>query len=157
MGKNDKPQTATLTQTQTDACLKITREIFDLPIATYFRAPVNTAEFPNYKVKKPMDLGTVIQRLDEQKYKNVDQWRNDMKLIWDNAKDFNSPDSIVHSVALELKQYFERKSDRIPKNEMEAWQFELQACHGKIQEIMALRPTPRPKLVLRRNSTNIGE
>lgn len=154
MGKNDKPQTGTLTQTQTDTCMKITKEIFDLPIAEHFRKPVNTAEFPNYKVKRPMDLGTVMTRLDEQKYRTVDQWRNNMKLIWENAIDFNSPDSLLHSYALELKQYFERKSERIPKNEMEQWQIELQNCHNRLLEIMAMRPVPRPKLILRRANNN---
>lgn len=45
-------------------------------------------------VKHPMDLGTINQKLRDKKYKTVESVLNDIQLIWDNCKLYNSKTSV---------------------------------------------------------------
>lgn len=41
-----------------------------------------------------MDLGTVNQRLKEERYQFVEDVFDDIQLIWDNCKTYNPPNSV---------------------------------------------------------------
>lgn len=146
MGKKDNSQSQTqMTETQLKFCKKLTKKIYDMPIAKYFRFPVNTHEVPNYKVKKPMDLGTVTTKLENESYKTAEQWKNDMKLIWDNAREFNPEGTLLNQIASELKLYFEKKTTVIPLTEFELWQQKIKKQHLKIINLISARPRANKK------------
>ena len=146
MGKKDNVQTQSqITPTQLEFCKKLTKKIYDMPLARYFRSPVNVHEVPNYKVKKPMDLGTVTTKLENDSYKNVDQWRNDMRLIWDNAREFNQPGTLLNQIATELKSYFEKKTAIIPHTDFELWQLKVKKQHQKVLDLIAAKPRAAKK------------
>lgn len=48
-------------------------------------------------VKNPMDLGTVNQKLREDRYETVEQVLDDIQLIWDNCKTYN-PQGTVQNI-----------------------------------------------------------
>lgn len=52
-----------------------------------------------YFIKNPMDLGTVSNKLKDNRYDHVEEVFDDLQLIWDNCKTYNSPDT-VHSYLL---------------------------------------------------------
>ena len=146
MGKKDNQQSQTqMTPTQLQFCKKLTKKIYDMTIAKYFRNPVNTREVPNYKVKKPMDLGTVTSKLESESYKTAEQWKNDMKLIWDNARDFNPEGTLLNQIASELKLYFEKKTAVIPLTDFELWQQKVKRQHQKVMSLMAAKPRSNKK------------
>ena len=151
--KETSSSSSQMTKTQIDFCRRTTQSIYDLPIAKIFRVPVNLKEVPNYKekVKKPMDLGTVLSRIEAEHYKNVEQWKNDMKLIWENAKEFNPPGSFYNLIACELKMSFEKQVIYIPKNDLESWQFKVKKQHQKIARLLEVRPksTKKSKFILK--------
>lgn len=46
-------------------------------------------------IKHPMDLGTINQKLRDKKYKTVEAVLNDIQLIWDNCKLYNTKASVL--------------------------------------------------------------
>ncbi len=50
-----------------------------------------------------MDLGTVKKNLKNNKYHYVEECLNDIQLIWDNCKLYNSEGSWIYDLALKLE------------------------------------------------------
>ncbi|XP_026780120.3 ATPase family AAA domain-containing protein 2 isoform X1 [Pangasianodon hypophthalmus] len=59
-----------------------------------FTKPVDTEEVPDYTtvIKQPMDLSTVLSKIDLHKYVTVKDYLYDVDLIWKNALEYN-PDT----------------------------------------------------------------
>ncbi len=45
-------------------------------------------------VKKPMDLGTVSEKLQLDEYRFIEEALDDLQLIWDNCKSYNESGSV---------------------------------------------------------------
>ncbi|KAH0795726.1 acetyltransferase, GNAT family protein [Histomonas meleagridis] len=75
-----------------------------------FLNPVSLKDAPNYLeiVQKPMDLSTIEKNIEENKYQTLDQFVDDMKLIFTNCYAYNAVDSVYHRSAKELEKYFEK-------------------------------------------------
>lgn len=56
-----------------------------------FTKPVDLEEVPDYAevIKKPMDLSTVLTRIDLHKYATVQEFLEEVDLIWQNALEYN--------------------------------------------------------------------
>ncbi|OHT10706.1 Bromodomain containing protein [Tritrichomonas foetus] len=98
-----------------DQCIKITKEFIDNKLAMYFIEPFNPgpdkyaqAEY-NSKIKKPMDLSTILKKLSRNAYLSIQDWADDVFLVFDNAVKFNDANSLVGGVAIYLKRQFEKK------------------------------------------------
>lgn len=65
-------------------------------------------------MKRPMDLGTVEKKLFEEGY-SMENFREDVCLVWENAMTFNPPSHPVHEMAVLLKQLFQSKFERVVK------------------------------------------
>ena len=141
-----KPKTAEvrMTPTQLEYCKKITKKIFDYPIAGPFRQPVNESDegCKNYrkKIHKPMDLSKVLVQIESGFYLNTDKWKEDMNRIWNNAMKFNEKGSSVYAIAEELQEVFKEKSKFIPKNSYEVWALKALKKQQKIAKILASKP-----------------
>ncbi|RKP00413.1 hypothetical protein CXG81DRAFT_5605, partial [Caulochytrium protostelioides] len=62
-----------------------------------FLAPVGRREAPGYHdiIKRPMDLGTVTKKLQDNLYDTKAQFAEDLYQIWTNCMMYNTrPDSI---------------------------------------------------------------
>lgn len=97
MGDNLPPQ-----------CIKITKEFMDDKLSSLFMEPFHPdkdLQDEYYSIiKKPMDLSTVMRKLKENSYLSIGDWSDDMKLIFDNAINFNGEESLVGSIAVYLKR-----------------------------------------------------
>eukprot|EP01038_Epipyxis_sp_PR26KG_P004228 gene4228-6004_t len=60
-------------------------------------------------IKMPMDLGTVVKRLDSGSYRDLQNVVKDVHLTFDNAMTYNPKNSDVHMLAKQLKKDFEQK------------------------------------------------
>jgi hypothetical protein len=98
-------------------CLFLIEYLARLPDADVFLKPVNPEEFPSYsdEVADPMDLGTVRNYLlagedssRETDYKTVGDFAYDVRLVWSNCAQFNSPDSAITTVSEIMSMHFER-------------------------------------------------
>mgnify|MGYP001987944842 CR=1 FL=1 len=80
-----------------------------------FEEPVDpkALKLGDYKkiVKKPMDLGTIKTKLEEDKYKNLEEsgeeFYNDVVLTFDNALLYNNEEDEIWEHAASLKATFE--------------------------------------------------
>lgn len=45
-------------------------------------------------IKNPMDLGTINNKLKEDKYRYVEEALDDIQLVWDNCKLYNQPETV---------------------------------------------------------------
>ena len=84
-----------------------------------FNEPVDWKglNLPDYPliVTKPMDLGTVRDKLGNGKYANAEKFATDVRLVFANAMKFNEDGSGIYVVAENLSTQFERRYARITK------------------------------------------
>ena len=82
-----------------------------------FNNPVDPVELglPDYfdVIKKPMDLGTVQQKIDNGSYHAIEEFKADVDLTFDNAMQYNEDGTVVHDAAKELKNQFERLFEKM--------------------------------------------
>lgn len=96
--------------------------------AYFFLEPVDpiALNIPSYFeiVKTPMDLGTIKTKLSSN-YETVDEFAEDCRLVFANCKTFNSPETLVYQIAVELEKLFETDWEKFkmplsPKKRTEA-------------------------------------
>lgn len=145
-----------LSSVQQNYCIKITKKIMNYPISVFFRNPVDPEKdgAPNYfeVIKRPMDLSTVLKRLDDKYYTTVDKWKEEMNLIWKNAMSYNPEDYYIHMIAKELSDIFRRYCEKIPRTELEAWIFHVGKKHAKLVKLIEAKPDPTKKTIAPTNS-----
>jgi hypothetical protein len=91
-------------------------ELMANPDAPQFNEPVTEeglkeSGITNYFiiVQHPMDLGTIWGKAARGEYKFVRQIAGDIRLVWDNARTFNLPESDIYQRADRLSKLFERR------------------------------------------------
>jgi hypothetical protein len=132
----------TTTEVQRAHCIKITNKLIKLPISFLFRVPVDPAAVPDYyqKIKNPMDLGTVLRKLQHGQYSTLDKWKEDVGQIWRNAALYNGENSPIGLLARELADLFKRYCEAIPKTELEAWLIKVRKTERKLMQRLQTRP-----------------
>lgn len=85
--------------------LGIVRKLEEQHFAWPFRQPVNPDEVPDYLdiIKEPMDLSTMEQKIGT--YQTKDQLYADVRLMVQNCKTFNPPESTYAQCAVKLEKY----------------------------------------------------
>ncbi|WIA13302.1 hypothetical protein OEZ85_006886 [Tetradesmus obliquus] len=80
-----------------------------------FRAPVDweALGIPDYPVviTHPMDLKTAREKVRAGAYKTMDEWRADIKRIWDNCRKYNGEEHPVTRCAEKLEAAMERRME----------------------------------------------
>lgn len=71
-----------------------------------FLEPVDETLVPGYYsvIDEPMDLQTMKNKFDQRKYHNIDEFERDLRLIIDNCKKFNAPETEVYACGQELEK-----------------------------------------------------
>ena len=93
-----------------------------IPIHTHiitepFREPVDWKalglfDYPQV-IKKPMDLGLIKKKLNEQKYKSIHDAADDVRLIWKNCMTYNADGSDFYNLAQTMAKKFEEKFEKL--------------------------------------------
>ncbi|XP_053318109.1 bromodomain-containing protein 1 isoform X2 [Spea bombifrons] len=73
--------------------------------ARIFAHPVSLTEVPDYldHIKHPMDFSTMKKRLEDQRYKNLNEFEEDFNLIIENCMKYNAKDTIFFRAAVRLR------------------------------------------------------
>ncbi|KAJ7054923.1 hypothetical protein C8F01DRAFT_1063417 [Mycena amicta] len=73
----------------------------------FFLKPVNAALVPGYAdlIKRPMDLATMTVKVQRGRYRSLEEFTDDFRLVTGNAKIFNPPDSIYYIEAERLETW----------------------------------------------------
>ena len=76
-----------------------------------FMTPVDPValNIPTYHniVKKPMDFGTMKQKLDRGEYENARDFESDARLVFQNCYKFNPPGDVIHNTGKEFEKTFD--------------------------------------------------
>lgn len=67
-------------------------------------------------IKHPMDLGTVKQNMDQNKYRKPDDFAADIRLIFTNCYKYNPSDHEVVGMGRKLQDIFEMKYAKMPES-----------------------------------------
>ncbi|PVG00757.1 hypothetical protein CPB86DRAFT_728789, partial [Serendipita vermifera] len=72
-----------------------------------FRTLSSRNELPQYyeTISTPMSWDIIQEKLDAHTYWDLDCFRADMELVWDNPMKYYSPDHPLHQLASNIKQY----------------------------------------------------
>lgn len=75
-----------------------------------FQKPVSPSDAPNYSeyVKTPMDLSTLEKNVNNNKYKTIEEFEKDMRLIFSNCYAYNPPESVYSRSGKDLEEYFNK-------------------------------------------------
>jgi hypothetical protein len=94
-------------------CKPLLKALMGNKNAAPFNCPVDYIKLgiPDYPkiVTQPMDFGTVEAKLNSGVYDTVDEWVDDVRLVFNNAKTFNPADHIVHKMAKLLEAHFDKR------------------------------------------------
>jgi hypothetical protein len=105
--------------------------------------------FPDYfsGVKHPMDLSTIQRKLDGDEYQTMQQWRQDVDLVWANALAYNGPDSYLGILAREMRSVFQQHMQLFAESPVEEWYTNLSLlCREFSSEVKAMsQATPHLK------------
>jgi len=98
-------------------CAEILKEVMQHQFGWVFNAPVDPVELglPDYfeVIKKPMDLGTVKKNVENAGYHDIESFKEDCHLAFDNALNYNAKASSVYNMAAEIKKHFNREYDKV--------------------------------------------
>ncbi|KAK9884638.1 hypothetical protein WA026_007476 [Henosepilachna vigintioctopunctata] len=103
------------------ACNEILKELFSKKHSSYawpFYKPVDAELLGLHDyhqiIKKPMDLGTVKQKMDNREYRTAQEFAGDVRLIFTNCYKYNPEDHDVVAMARVLQEVFETKFAKVP-------------------------------------------
>eukprot|EP00048_Salpingoeca_helianthica_P022150 m.16627 g.16627 ORF g.16627 m.16627 type:complete len:964 (-) comp6946_c0_seq1:351-3242(-) len=106
-------------------CQTVIRELFHKRHAAYawpFLEPVNAEALGLHDyhtiIKKPMDLGTVRDKLEKGAYRNGTDFANDVRLIFTNCYKYNPPEHDVVAMCKKLQQTFEYHMAQMPEEDI---------------------------------------
>jgi hypothetical protein len=120
--------------------------LFSHRISGMFDAPVHPINFgcPDYDkiIKTPMDLGLVQENLDMGDYSTVDEWKNDVTLVWLNGFVYARRGSYIWNACEELQKIFEESFHTVFGMESAEWEGELRTIAEDFSsEIRAMTST----------------
>ncbi|XP_024080312.1 bromodomain-containing protein 3-like isoform X2 [Cimex lectularius] len=103
------------------SCNEILKELFSKKHFNYawpFYKPVDAEWLGLHDyhdiIKKPMDLGTVKQKMDNREYKTAAEFAADVRLIFTNCYKYNPPDHDVVAMGRKLQDVFEMRFAKVP-------------------------------------------
>jgi hypothetical protein len=117
---------------------EITRCLIDDIYSFPFRRPMNPADDHSrdyYKViQKPMDLTTVMANIDTGKYTKMEEWQEDVNLIWANALQYNEHTSWYWAAAEKMRKRFAKTLKQWAMSDEERWVARLIYLVKKLDE-----------------------
>jgi bromodomain-containing protein 7/9 len=86
------------------------RKVSQKDVHKLFAAPVTEDIAPGYfaMIKNPIDLSAIRAKVHDDEYQSLQQFKDDMKLMFDNCTTYNPPNSFVWVQGIELWNFFKR-------------------------------------------------
>ncbi|OHS98948.1 Bromodomain containing protein [Tritrichomonas foetus] len=122
-----------------EKCKEIIHTLLNKAISGIFAQPVDPVldQCPDYPtiIKKPMDLTTAEQNLDNDVYQTFSDFREDIELIWSNAITYNGKDSIIAAFAVQMRSWFKQLSAGLSDDEQYDWVIKFNQLSKEIDTI----------------------
>lgn len=131
---------------QKTRCLGVMDKILQKRISGMFAQPVDPERdgVPTYFqiIDRPMDLGTVRKKLEGDEYPTVQEWKNDVELIWENSYRFNGRNALVSVLARQLQVMFSEETEMITDQPVFDWMLKLDQLRGEVERLSKIGPKP---------------
>jgi bromodomain-containing factor 1 len=139
-----------LTPIQHKYLLEQVRKAKKVKFGLWFLKPVDPValNIPTYPdiIKKPMDLGTLEEKLKKNEYATASDFMADFNLIIDNCITFNGAAHSVSQTALNLRAYFNKNISLMPTGDAAKPPVQP-AKPKKVAPVVPKKPEPRPERV----------
>uniref|UniRef100_A0A8C5N773 Tyrosine-protein kinase BAZ1B n=1 Tax=Gouania willdenowi TaxID=441366 RepID=A0A8C5N773_GOUWI len=91
-----------------EKCEEILKKLMKFRYSWPFREPVSTEEAEDYLeiISQPMDFQTMMEKFSQRSYRHVQDFLEDMKLVFSNAEEYNQQGSTVLSCMEKTEQTF---------------------------------------------------
>lgn len=103
--------------TSIEQCRPILEALCQHHYASPFILPVDPEALgiPDYFniIKNPMDFSTIRKKLDDKKYTNPEEFAEDVRLVFSNAKTYNGKGTDVYIMAEQIQDVFESQYSRL--------------------------------------------
>ncbi|XP_010527335.1 PREDICTED: histone acetyltransferase GCN5 isoform X2 [Tarenaya hassleriana] len=109
---NNSADSATNQKQLTAFMRSLLKSMHDHVDAWPFKEPVDARDVPDYYdiIKDPVDLKTMSKRVEsEQYYVTFDMFVADVRRMFNNARTYNSPDTIYYKCSTRLEAHFQSK------------------------------------------------
>jgi hypothetical protein len=133
----------------TAACKPIVAKLRSHNAAKTFNLPVDCKKYPMYrdKIATPMDLKTVMRKLDKAEYATIAECHADVDLIWENCRVFNGDGTWVTNHAMTLKALADPQFHQARHKLATGGIMSPRAPGGVKRKLGASGLTPRPAVV----------
>ncbi|OHT00697.1 Bromodomain containing protein [Tritrichomonas foetus] len=116
-------------------CIQITEKLSNSVYAFGFRSPPDPTDEDGQSylsaTESPMDFQTLLNKLNTEGYRTVNEWKNDMNLIFDNAFNYFAPKTMRYDSAIKLKDKFTDLCQMFTKSEEERWMIKIEKLCNK--------------------------
>ena len=127
-----------------DWCNRIINDLLKWQLTTYFRKPVDPDKdgAPSYleKVKNPIDLSTIKNKLQANEYKTANDFMQDIRLIYKNAETYNGENSMITFIAKDIVKWVEQQFSEKCNSYEEEMRFRLHKAIEELNEHMKHEP-----------------
>ncbi|MCL7042058.1 hypothetical protein MKW94_007475 [Papaver nudicaule] len=121
-------------------CEQLLKRLMAHPYGWVFNTPVDIVQLniPDYftHIKHPMDLGTVKSKIAKGEYSSPLGFLADVRLTFSNAMTYNPPGHDVHTMAGQLRTFFEARwkaiEKKLPANESVPVPLQLDAARDTV-------------------------
>ncbi|KAJ1607503.1 FALZ protein [Cryptosporidium canis] len=91
-------------------CKKITQCLIDSPYGAPFIHPVDENDAPDYYnlIEQPIDLTTIMNKIKQDLYESIEQYRSDINLVFINCKKYNESNSLIVEWSNKVQSEFDQ-------------------------------------------------
>ena len=133
-----------------EKCYKITQKLLDHPISNIFSHRIDEIidQAPGYYdiIKNPMDLGTIMEKVENGMYKNMKEWISDVNLVFSNSILYNTEHSYIAIAAHHLEDVFKKELVRSGGSAPIDWVNTCNRYYLEIKKQMQQSPAPLSNL-----------
>lgn len=136
-----------LTKFQHQQCLDFMDELSKKAISKPFLQDLSLTfgltEPKNTYLKNPLDLSEIRQKINDKKYRTIQDWECDVRLVFDNAIALLNSSSPIFAMAKDLQKWVDKKLSAFPRSEYDLWLNQFNRAHTKLQELVDSFPLPK--------------
>ncbi|OHT07175.1 bromodomain-containing protein [Tritrichomonas foetus] len=133
-----------ITKYQRSQCKSIVEKLTKLAISLPFQQKLTEKDGLPCQIhdiiERPMDLSIIKRNLDDGRYKSIQQWEQDMRLIWDNATLLYRPGTPIYAMAKDCIDWFDKQMESFSRSKSERWLVRFNKTHQKLQKLVDSYP-----------------
>ena len=111
------PENAPIYESWDKAAKRLISTLWKFNQSWVFHDPVDPAKdnVPDYfnVIKNPMDFGTIKQRLNTNYYHRMQEFLDDMQLVFDNCSKFNGEDNTIGKIGKLVRDEFKKLYEQL--------------------------------------------